>query len=142
MPIKSLTLCFFFAQSAVSLLNTTLLDRAPREPAPTRRSRRSTAEEIVTPLKLAQNQFTANSPEEEDTYRNVADKEAIAPEDDETSNGRDRPGTKRKRNARNVGGWVSPQFAFEIDRSWLDQDNTKAHFDLYSYVPQTGDTVL
>jgi hypothetical protein len=129
-------------KSAVSLLNTTLLDRAPREPAPTRRSRRSTAEEIVTPLKLAQNQFTANSPEEEDTYRNVADKEAIAPEDDETSNGRDRPGTKRKRNARNVGGWVSPQFAFEIDRSWLDQDNTKAHFDLYSYVPQTGDTVL
>lgn len=53
------------------------------------------------------------------------------------------PATNRKRTAKNVGGWVSPQFAQEIDRRWLERDapDTKA-FRLETYVPQVGDTVL
>jgi hypothetical protein len=42
----------------------------------------------------------------------------------------------------NVGGWVSPAFAQEIDRSWLAADRTPKKFDPSSYIPQIGDTVL
>jgi len=49
---------------------------------------------------------------------------------------------KRTRVVRNVGGWVSPEFSAEIDRSWLAADTPPDHFDLSKYVPQVGDTVL
>jgi hypothetical protein len=48
----------------------------------------------------------------------------------------------RKRSARNVGGWVSPNFSSEIDRRWLQRDKADDEFDMFAYVPQVGDTVL
>jgi hypothetical protein len=51
-----------------------------------------------------------------------------------------------KRQAKNVGGWISPDFAKDIDRSWLEGHvppyNNKQAFNLSSYVPQSGDIVL
>ena len=49
---------------------------------------------------------------------------------------------KRELVPRNVGGWVSPAFSKDIDRSWLGSDNMPKNFDLPTYVPQIGDTVL
>jgi hypothetical protein len=49
---------------------------------------------------------------------------------------------RRRRNAKNVGGWVSPTFAKEIDRNWLNGDRPPERFDLRKYVPQVGDIVL
>lgn len=43
---------------------------------------------------------------------------------------------------RNVGGWISPEFASMIDRSWLERDGPTEKFDLSTYAPQVGDTVL
>jgi hypothetical protein len=48
----------------------------------------------------------------------------------------------RKQNPGNVGGWISPNFAREIDRSWLEQDANHDSFELARYVPQVGDVVL
>lgn len=72
---------------------------------------------------------------------------------------------RKQRDARFVGGWVSPKFSKELDRTWLERtkpidnrpvvivpDNVAklagvsakktAVFDLGSYVPQAGDIVL
>jgi hypothetical protein len=70
---------------------------------------------------------------------------------------------KKYRDARNVGGWISPQFSQELDRSWLTRgrplkpaivvpttgttggigksDNVMM-FDLKGWVPQVGEIVL
>lgn len=66
---------------------------------------------------------------------------------------------KKQKDARNVGGWISPHFSQELDRSWLTRskplksvsvvpqgavgkgDNTTS-FDLKRWVPQVGDIVL
>jgi hypothetical protein len=52
------------------------------------------------------------------------------------------PFKQRKRVARNVGGWISPDFSEKIDRSWLQQHNAPKSFELSKYVPQVGDIVL
>jgi len=76
------------------------------------------------------------------------------------------PGWRKNKDARYVGGWMSPQFSQELDRSWLErtkpltktivvpEDTIKtmhtssvtvkktAVFDLQQYVPQAGDIVL
>ena len=54
------------------------------------------------------------------------------------------PSAKKKRDnmGRNVGGWISPKFANELERSWLERDALPLKFDLPTYVPQIGDTVL
>ena len=49
---------------------------------------------------------------------------------------------KKRKKSRNVGGWVSPLFAAEIDRSWVEKDTFDPKFDLSNYAPQVGDTVL
>jgi hypothetical protein len=51
-------------------------------------------------------------------------------------------GSKRRKKARNVGGWVSPLFSAEIDRAWIESDKFEPKADLFKYVPQIGDTVL
>lgn len=52
-------------------------------------------------------------------------------------------GKIRKRvTTRNVGGWISPQFAKVLDRSWLNVDQYEENFDLRAYRPQAGDVVL
>jgi hypothetical protein len=45
-------------------------------------------------------------------------------------------------NSQNVGGWVSPTFAEQIDHAWLDRDTPPKPFDPSTYVPQIGDCVL
>jgi hypothetical protein len=52
------------------------------------------------------------------------------------------PFKQRKRVARNVGGWISPDFSEKIDRSWLQEIKAPKSFDLSKYVPQVGDIVL
>lgn len=49
---------------------------------------------------------------------------------------------ERQRLAKNVGGWISPAFLKEIDRSWLQRNTPPERFDLKTYCPQVGDTVL
>jgi hypothetical protein len=49
--------------------------------------------------------------------------------------------TKKKREL-NVGGWISPSFSPTVSRSWLEKDQATKRFQLDSYVPQVGDTVL
>ena len=55
-------------------------------------------------------------------------------------------GKAGKRQAKNVGGWISPDFAKDIDRSWMEgcvpPYNNKQAFNLSTYVPQIGDIVL
>lgn len=55
-------------------------------------------------------------------------------------------GKAAKRQAKIVGGWISPYFAKDIDRSWLEGHvppcNNKQAFNLSTYVPQIGDIVL
>ena len=50
-------------------------------------------------------------------------------------------GGPRRRNP-NVGGWVSPSFACQIDRSWLAGDQYESKLNLSTYVPQAGDIIL
>jgi hypothetical protein len=52
------------------------------------------------------------------------------------------PFKQRKRVARNVGGWISPDFSEKIDRSWLQELKAQKSFELSKYVPQVGDIVL
>jgi hypothetical protein len=49
---------------------------------------------------------------------------------------------KQRKKVKNVGGWISPEFSEEIDRSWLSGDAPTKQFDVSKYVPQVGDTVL
>lgn len=66
----------------------------------------------------------------------------VAEDGDSKPAAKGRPKKKRETIPKNVGGWVSPAFAQDIDRSWLEADNTPKKFDLSSYIPQVGDTVL
>jgi cytoskeletal protein RodZ len=62
--------------------------------------------------------------------------------DDETKTGHNSKKGIPKRKTRNVGGWVSPMFSNQIDRSWLDSDEIESSLSIYTYVPQPGDIVL
>jgi hypothetical protein len=125
----------------MSVLNATLVERAPKDPPPPRRSRRSGVDEPETPKKGKSDAVATKSPDESDAYRSVPSKLELAQEEDVLPD-KDKMGGKRKRNARNVGGWVSPQFAEEIDRFWLENDSAVTPFELAKYIPQVGDTVL
>lgn len=43
-----------------------------------------------------------------------------------------------------VGGWVTSDFSFRIDRGWIDTDtpHIKIEDSLRTYIPQVGDTIL
>lgn len=116
---------FFILQNAASLLNTIFLERAPMDLPPLRRSRRSAFDEVLE---------TISHPEKKLTAR------AEGQDGRESENITTLP-MQRKR-GRNVGGWISPEFSDVIDRSWLSGDAPTKQFDLSSYVPQVGDTVL
>lgn len=49
---------------------------------------------------------------------------------------------QRIRIVRNVGGWISPDFANDVQRSWLESCEPMQPFNVSYYVPQIGDTVL
>lgn len=154
-------------QDAVSTLNSCLLERAPKDPAPPRRSKRkSTGDKAGTMEKITKKKKGEKSTEHvsksipEDSsegvsssYHSEAITEAAAQasvSQAETlleSTTSDSPESKtlgkskRKRDL-NVGGWISPPFATSLDRSWLERDVPHNDFDLKAYVPQVGDTVL
>jgi len=127
------------------------LERAPKDPPPPRRSKRSGPDEEpeTSPQpakKLAARKSESPSANEDDIrLHEVEPKLDLATKEEETvtgSNEKQGPVKKRQRVVRNVGGWVSPEFAEEIDRSWLARDSPPDHFDLSTYSPQIGDTVL
>jgi len=125
------------------MLNAVLLERAPKDPPPPRRSKRGSEEtEPQTPKKKAKTKAASKkASHDSNASRNLPSSLELSQEDEEPSeNGQ--AGLKRKRNVRNVGGWISPNLAQELDRSWLNGDCPPANFDLSTYVPQIGDTVL
>lgn len=98
------------------MLNATLLERTPKDAPAPRRSRRSIDEE----------EGDSSPKRKQEAAKSKAEPTQV----------------KRKRQAKNVGGWISPDFAVEVDRSWLNRDATEVEFDIHSYAPQTGDVVL
>jgi hypothetical protein len=96
-------------------------------------------------------------------HKNTNAKAAPIPSGGSTTTTTKRP--KKTRDARFVGGWMSPRFSKELDRTWLERtkpidnrpivlvpDNISkragvsakktAVFDLGKYVPQAGDIIL
>ena len=136
-------------QKAVNLLNSLLLERAPKDPAPPRRSRRSAADDDPKANQSLEVKVMARGMRKSDFP--TVDDDILFREDStdaaDENIGRDIEKVKatvkqRKRVARNVGGWVSPEVSDKIDRSWLSGDEPPSQFDLSNYVPQVGDTVL
>ena len=140
-------------KEALSKLNSTLYLRCPKDPPPPRRSKRtSDVEELETPKKSKKGrppkQAETTPPETKtSTWSNIAASlegtAAPAPIDSppkSASGDSEKP--KKKREPRNIGGWISPAFSAEVDRSWLEREKALKNFDLSSYAPQVGDTVL
>lgn len=111
--------------------------------APATKKRRKAAGKDA---KEENNQWDSSAAQEIDDFK-FADSAADAEDGQHEINNDVTPekraaGLKRKRSARNVGGWISPLFAENIDRSWLEQDCHPDKFDLSRYVPQVGECVL
>lgn len=131
-----------------------LLERAPKDPPPPRRSQRGSNDVSVSATESHSHATKSSKPSDQDDVGRWADllpgtvdpgvvgssPEKDSAEADEC--GSPARKTKRKRNLRNVGGWVHPDFAEKIDRSWLERDSQPLELDLSSYVPQVGETVL
>lgn len=142
-PAYLLTSSPYCVQDAVSVLNTALLSRAPKDPPPPRRSRRGDGDEVVESptTKNGTKGIGGDRNSSGDTLRELQAGLLVSEEDvDSPAKGQSTKG--RKRNARNVGGWVSPNFSTEIDRRWLQREKADVEFDISAYVPQVGDTVL
>lgn len=144
-----------------------LLERAPKEPPPPRRGGRQrksegpdetlslNSQQHSTSAHLMESQPQLNSSLSQSNvggWRSLAT--AIVSEKIRSSNGAEtdlnlkenatgyQTSVKKRKKSRNVGGWVSPLFAAEIDRSWVEKDTFDPKFDLSNYAPQVGDTVL
>lgn len=149
-----------FEQNAYSRLDTVLLETSPVDPPPPRRSSRCTLEDNLPTKPVKKIKLTKTKNVHNECMMDVTNgadfryEGSAAPldielsEHDETlGNGNsDVTGKAAKRQAKNVGGWISPDFAKDINRSWLDGHvppyNNKQAFNLSSYVPQIGDIVL
>ena len=139
-------------QTSTSLLNSVLLERAPKDPPPPRRSTRAAIEpekEASTPKKKGRpfgkkmDEKTIDSTSAEGW--SPASSSSLPIETDPLQSSsppkqQQEQGAKRRRLSRNVGGWISPNLAQVLDRKWLERDSDK--FDLSAYVPQVGETVL
>ena len=69
--------------------------------------------------------------------------EAALIESDSQSTTLEKPKKKKRELVpKNVGGWVSPAFSKNVDRSWLESDSPPKKFDVARYVPQIGDTIV
>lgn len=150
--------CFLFVlcQTATSLLNAVLLERAPKDPPPPRRSKRASLPEdeappAATPKKKGRKKKATEASDENTTWPDGNELPAASPESAEADGAessapnkeqQDQGAVKRRRIARNVGGWISPNFAEVLDRSWLEKDLPEEKFDPSYFVPQVGDTVL
>jgi len=132
-------------KDANSLLSTVFIERAPKDPPPPRRSKR--AGEDDEKHEQPKKKKTKTKTEDEEPWSQKAPiSEVNLPktEEEPSSPPKSAPSAskKRKRGVRNVGGWVSPDFAKKIDRSWLERDTPPTQFDLKTFSPQVGDTVL
>jgi hypothetical protein len=135
-----------FVQDAISTLNTVFLERAPKDSPPLRRSKRSGPGDMESssPKKKRKWQDVSRTSLDADVAWSSMPSTLELPQEGDGSGppDPDRLDSKRKRNARIVGGWIHPTFAQEIDRSWLERDVPKEIFDLRTYAPQVGDIVL
>lgn len=122
-----------------------MLERAPDDPPKPRRSHR-TADDDFGLDDIVEVEHT-------DLVGNLAPSSNVVPhvlpisspldtvEGDEHEPKENGKAPKRKR-GRLVGGWISPQFSNDVDRSWLQVESPPRHFDLRTHIPQTGDIVL
>jgi hypothetical protein len=133
-----------------------LLERTPRNPPPPRRSKRKSdvdaesATQSPVDKKVKGNEH--ESLDKGQRWRELAKSfgpEAATPStpqhataDEASKSSTAKPKKKKDLTGRSVGGWISPRFAAEVDRSWLEREKPTATFDLSKYVPQVGDTVL
>jgi hypothetical protein len=132
-------------------LNAALQDRIPYDSYKTKQVKRAASDiETQTPVpkkraKSAKSTKDKVANDDEDEEMHV-DHETIVestakPVEDSTEHATP-ASVRRRKKAKIVGGWVSPQFAKEIDRSWLNEDEPADVFDVREYVPQVGDIVL
>lgn len=139
-------------KDATTLLNTVFVERAPKDPPPPRRSKR-TGDEVNDEDDIKSPKKKKPKTKKETEEHTWADAPATAvnlplTEEDTMNQGKIQStpsattGKKRKRGVRNVGGWVSPEWADKISRSWLERDYPPATFELKTFVPQVGDAVL
>jgi hypothetical protein len=123
-------------------LNKALLWRAPDDPPPPRRSRRcdAVAEKDAAnekkPPKEKQQQASATGSEKLYKWEELPLNYTMPPGLIEHKS------SSLSESIRDVGGWVSPDFAKLIDRSWLDGESPARPFDLKTYAPQVGECVL
>lgn len=124
---------------------------APKDPPPPRRSRRGTlpdteAERVPTTTRKGAKTKAVDIRSsifgQEDGNHSWEPKSDDGDDQLEEIFHEETAGKQRKRVMRNVGGWISPEFAQKIDRNWLDKDASSKQFDLRSYVPQVGELVL
>jgi hypothetical protein len=144
-------------KEASSSLNASLFYRSPKDPPPPRRSKRSSDAFEVPSKKKGGKKKTAsagalaanNGQESSPSYKTqagacfsnmVVEKPIVEPEVSSPAATQAPP--KRKKDVRNVGGWISPPLAKEIDRSWLERESPLVKFSLNTYIPQIGDTIL
>lgn len=118
-----------------TLLNAALLERAPEDPPPPRRSHRAARDDAISEVPESTKSGVSRKEEGErdasDAWGSTSEAFLLSSELQEL-----------KRVPRNVGGWVSPAFAEQLDRSWLDLDSPPSQFDPSAFVPQIGDCVL
>ena len=145
-------------QQAVRLLNSLLSQRAPKDPPPPRRSKRKTDEESTEPAQSPAKKKKGDKQTKESgaldgmeqvgrissaaTQASLSQAETLLSKPpDGTLEKAEGTKTKKKREL-HVGGWVSPIFSATVDRSWLEKDSPHKSFDLKTFAPQPGDTVL
>lgn len=151
-------------------LDLLLLERSPRDPPPPRRGSRKRDSSTVTvdePEPDAKKRSVDSSDLSKGiladgswgslaaaiTAENLSSSAQVRPEtsspvaalseSDSQSAMLEKP-KKKKREVipKNVGGWVSPGFAKDVDRSWLESDSPPKKFDAARYIPQIGDTIV
>ena len=154
-----------YPKEATRSLSSMLANRAPKDPPPPRRGKRKNDNE-KSPNNEGKQQKKAKteasqgrkvSAEVESFTEDPAAISAAATQTsvsktedvinskaaDENSPSKDAgEGKTKKKRELTVGGWVSPQFGPTIDRAWLDKDSAQSKFQLRTFVPQPGDTVL
>lgn len=129
-----------------------LIERLPKDPPPPRRSKRSLPpdqeEDSKPPAKKGRPKSKSKQKLDDDPVETTGNttydsKIEVSSEKSNDSPHEKTPKGRTKRVARNVGGWVSPEFSSLVDRDWLEtseSDTTK--MSLTTYVPQPGETIL
>ncbi|GKY91187.1 hypothetical protein MPSEU_000091400 [Mayamaea pseudoterrestris] len=147
-----------------SLLTTILLQRLPKDPAPPRRSRRSSAaasgvlgESPAPSTKKRARQtkddvasLNQSASKEWPDVQRLQDpcmiEESHQSQEDEGKNMASRSNVRiRTRSVRSVGGWISPNMAKLVDRTWLERDRPATFddsLDFSMYAPQVGEAIL